>query len=91
VLLEGTPSDINMAALRDRLEALPGVRDVHDLHVWTLTSGYNAMSAHLVIAADNLLKSVLTEAHSAVTHDFNIRHVTVQVEPEGWRPCESHL
>ena len=82
VLLEGAPSDVNVTALRQALEQIPGVRDVHDLHVWSLRSNYNAMSAHLVLAEERQLRNVLAAAQSAVRESFNIRHVTVQCEPE---------
>jgi cobalt-zinc-cadmium efflux system protein len=52
ILLEGTPSNVNLAAVREALLAVRGVAGVHDLHVWTLTSGMNALSAHVVIADD---------------------------------------
>ena len=50
VLLEGTPADVNLTAVRARLEQVPGVEALHDLHVWTITSGMNAMSVHVVLA-----------------------------------------
>ena len=90
ILLEGTPSDVNLPALRNALASVPGVNDVHDLHVWSLTSGYNAMSAHLVTADESLIRSILKAARSTA-HEFNIRHVTVQVEPEGCAGDEVHL
>jgi len=90
ILLEGTPSDVNMTALRSGLGRVPGVRDVHDLHVWTLTSGYNAMSAHLLMEDESLLRSIIDGAR-AVAGEHNIRHVTVQVEPEGCERNEFHL
>jgi cobalt-zinc-cadmium efflux system protein len=90
ILLEGTPSDVNLPALRNALAAVPGVNDVHDLHVWSLTSGYNAMSAHLVTADESLIRSILKAARSTA-NEFNIRHVTVQVEPEGCAGDEVHL
>ena len=49
VLHEGTPSDVNLANLRQALNEIEGVADVHDLHVWSLTSGVNAVSAHAVL------------------------------------------
>lgn len=91
VLLEGTPSDVNLAAVRKRLGAVPGVKDVHDLHVWTLTSGVHAMSAHLVVIDDRLHNDILTAAHETLAHDFKIAHATVQIECDGWRDCEGHL
>ncbi|MFN2512916.1 MAG: TolC family protein [Pyrinomonadaceae bacterium] len=50
VLLEGTPADVNLAALREAIKDVAGVADVHDLHVWSLTSDVNAMSVHAVLA-----------------------------------------
>jgi cobalt-zinc-cadmium efflux system protein len=91
VLLEGTPSDVNLASIRQRLAELPGVKDVHDLHVWTLTSGVNAMSAHLVIIDDGLHNETLSAAHETLTFEFRIAHATVQIECDGWRECESHF
>jgi cobalt-zinc-cadmium efflux system protein len=91
VLLEGTPSDVNVTAIREKVTSLPGVRDMHDLHVWTLTSGVNAMSAHVVILDDRLHDGCLSAVHDAVLQNFKIAHVTVQIETEGWRDCEAHL
>ncbi len=91
VLLEGTPSDVNLASLREALGRLPGVCDVHDLHVWTLTSGVNAMSAHVVFVEAAVHDVVLSAAHDLVIRDFKIGHVTVQIEKLGWKECEAHL
>lgn len=91
VLLEGTPSDINLTAIREALCDLPGVREIHDLHVWTLTSGVNAMSGHVVVIDDKLHNLVLSAVHDVLTHRFKIAHVTVQIECDDWRDCESHL
>ena len=90
ILLEGTPSDVNLAALRGALAGLPGVSDVHDLHVWSLTSGHNAMSAHLVTSDESLLRPIIESARSKA-REFKIRHVTVQVEPQGCERDEVHL
>ena len=91
VLLEGTPSDVNVTALREAIAAVPGVIGVHDLHVWALTSGTNAMSAHAVRAGDVPAEQVLAGVHQAVTCAFSVSHVTVQVESEGWEHGETHL
>lgn len=91
VLLEGTPSDVNLAAVREHVTRCAGVQEMHDLHVWTLTSGVNAMSAHVVIVDDVLHNEVLSTVHETITKNFNIDHVTVQIERIGWRDCESHL
>lgn len=91
VLLEGTPSDVNVASLREAIAAVPGVAAVHDLHVWSLTSGVNAVSAHAVLAAGAAHDDVLRAVQARVTTDFNISHATIQVEPAGHEEREAHL
>jgi cobalt-zinc-cadmium efflux system protein len=90
VLLEGVPGDVNLGALRERISRVPGVAGVHDLHVWTLTSGMHAMSVHAVILGDAAHQGVLDDVQRCVTREFRIAHVTVQVEAKG---CEggTHL
>ena len=66
ILLEGTPSDVNIEALRGALSEIPGISDVHDLHVWSLSSGVNAMSAHVVRAGDASSDDVLRRACDCV-------------------------
>lgn len=80
VLLEGTPSDVNVTALRDALLGVAGVAGVHDLHVWTLTSGVNAMSVHVVLGDGADHDGVRCAVQSAVSGPFRIAHVTVQAE-----------
>jgi len=79
VLLEAAPAHIALSDVHDRIASIPGVASVHDLHVWTVTSGVIAMSSHLVVQnpADN--QRVL-EAVQACLGDMGIRHVTVQME-----------
>ena len=91
VLLEGTPSDVNLTALREGIGRVAGVADVHDLHVWTLTSGVNAMSAHAVLDDGAKHDDVLAAVRERVTSDFKISHVTVQVEARGCAENETHL
>ncbi|KFF22078.1 cation diffusion facilitator family transporter [Chryseobacterium sp. JM1] len=91
VLLEGTPKDVDIHKLRQSLEEVPGVKDVHDLHVWSLTSSVNAMSAHIVRdtgTAQNPLLKTLTEVTTA---NFKISHTTFQIEEEGYEEQEMHL
>jgi len=91
VLLEGVPAEVNLTALREAMAILPGVEGVHDLHVWSLTSGVNAMSAHVVIVDDGQHDDVLSIVHHTITANFKIHHVTVQIENVGWKDCEAHL
>ena len=91
VLLEGTPHDVNLAALRESIRTVEGVADVHDLHVWSLTSGINAMSVHAVLADHSLHDEVLAAVQKKVTSEFKIAHATVQVESKGCTAFETHL
>ncbi len=87
VLVEGAPRDVDIAALRAAMEGVPGVRRIHDLHVWTLTSGVHAVSAHAILCAGAAHAEVLSELRTRVTRDFAISHVTVQLEE---RCCGDH-
>ncbi|MBA9064262.1 cobalt-zinc-cadmium efflux system protein [Methylobacterium fujisawaense] len=82
ILLEGTPLGVDLAALRTEIEAMPGVRRAYDLHAWTLTSGFDAMSGHVVMddvaAGPDLIRAV----RRLVKERHGIEHVTVQVEDE---------
>jgi cobalt-zinc-cadmium efflux system protein len=80
VLLEGTPAHINLAAVEDAILGTEGVTDVHDLHIWTITSGHEALSAHVIhaysISQPNLLKELRTKLHD----NFGVDHLTIQME-----------
>lgn len=91
VLLEGTPSDVNLTALRESIGQLPGVSDVHDLHVWTLTSGVNAMSTHAVLVDDNQHDEVLRAVRELASSRFKISHITVQLENQTCAASETHF
>jgi cobalt-zinc-cadmium efflux system protein len=91
VLLEGAPTDVNLAAMREALGNVAGVASVHDLHVWSLTSGVNAMSVHAVLADHALHDEVLASVQRKVTSEFKIAHATVQVECRGCAAYETHL
>ena len=91
VLLEGTPADVNLAALRESMATVDGVSGVHDLHVWSLTSGVNAMSAHVVLAEGAAYHEVLAAVRAHVVEHFRIHHATIQIEPKGCGALEVHL
>lgn len=91
VLLEGTPHDVNMVELRAAIGAVSGVASVHDLHAWTITSGMNAVSVHVVRTDEAVHDDVLVAVKARVTSGFNIHHVTVQVESPGCCDTETHL
>lgn len=79
VLLEATPRHIDAEALRASMASVAGVREVHDLHVWSLTSGMVAMSAHAVVPEVPQHQRVLEALHARVA-GFGIRHATIQLE-----------
>lgn len=91
VLLEGAPATVNVTAVRSRILDVPGVVGVHDLHVWSLTSGMNAMSVHVAIAPSAPWAALLAEVQIVVTKEFDISHATVQIEPFGHQESETHL
>ena len=80
ILLEGTPSHINIRAVVDAMHTVSGVTDVHDLHVWTISSGMEALSAHVTIEPDVAHREVLEALQSQLRAGFNISHVTIQIE-----------
>ncbi|SCL38195.1 cobalt-zinc-cadmium efflux system protein [Micromonospora rhizosphaerae] len=81
ILVQAAPEHLQVTAVHDRLAAVPGVAEVHDLHVWTLTSGMEVASAHLTIAPGADLGEVLAAARTALHEDFQIDHATLQIEP----------
>lgn len=84
VLLEGTPSHVNIVSLQDDLKTVGGVQSVHDLHVWTLTSGVLAMSCHVVMSDEQLSRNLLlAEINELARERFRIDHTTVQIEEPG--------
>ncbi|HJR42145.1 MAG TPA: cation diffusion facilitator family transporter [Gemmatimonadaceae bacterium] len=90
VLLETTPAHISLGAVRQQLEAIPGIESVHDLHVWTVTSGVVAMSAHAIVREPERHQHVLEHVHDALRL-FGIQHVTVQLERREMYDREEHL
>lgn len=91
VLLEGTPSDVNIASIREKLSEIEGVTEIHDLHIWSLTSGVNALSVHAVLADGSEHDDVLKRVHDCCTIEFKIAHVTAQTERECFAYQETHL
>lgn len=80
ILLEGTPAGMDLKEVRAALSGIPGVDGVHELHVWSLTAGFNAISAHLVVREKSRFERVLKDATCAVSGRFGIRHCAFQVE-----------
>lgn len=84
VLLEAAPRHVDVAALEAAVAGVPGVERVHDVHVWTVSSGFVAMSGHAVVAEPARAQAALEEITRRV-QEFGIRHVTVQLEGRNGR------
>ena len=80
VLLEGTPAHINLAAVEDAILRTDGVEEVHDLHVWTITSGREALSAHVVHAVAASPPELLRDLRGRLREEFGFDHLTIQME-----------
>ncbi len=80
ILMEGTPGRIDLSSLRKSITAVEGVLDVHDVHVWTITSGLDAMSGHILIDNRAPAEEVLTRVTKILNDDFDLHHTTIQVE-----------
>jgi cobalt-zinc-cadmium efflux system protein len=82
VLMEGTPPHLDVGEIEAAITGVGGVRRVHDLHVWTLTSGREALSVHVVVEADVPRDQLLDALHVLLHSRFGIDHTTIQVETE---------
>jgi cobalt-zinc-cadmium efflux system protein len=80
VLMEGVPAHVNLDNVVLDLGGIPGVRRVHDLHIWTLSSGQIALSAHLELDSFDDWDRILQASRARLDHDHDIRHVTLQAE-----------
>ncbi len=80
ILLEGVPAHLELGEIEAAMLAVPGVRRVHDLHVWTLTSGREAMSAHVVVDDPADSERLLDELHRVLHARFGIDHTTIQLD-----------
>jgi cobalt-zinc-cadmium efflux system protein len=92
VLLEAAPASVDVAAVRRALESVPGVTGIHDLHVWTVTSGLIALSGHVEIDGKRPWSAMLVELATLLRERFGVAHATLQPEepyhlPDPFRGC----
>jgi cobalt-zinc-cadmium efflux system protein len=82
ILLESVPGHVQVEKLKAAVKSIPGVEDLHDVHIWTITSGIYALSAHLSIADQTVSQScdILTKVNEVLAGNFNITHTTLQME-----------
>lgn len=88
ILMEVAPPGVDVDEVESRIRALPGVADVHDLHIWTVTSGLDTASGHVVLAEDAELHAVLDRVTALLAEDYHVTHATIQCEPASH---EEHL
>ncbi|NGN62417.1 cation transporter [Streptomyces sp. A7024] len=95
VLLETAPKDVDIAEVRQHILDLPGVEDLHDLHVWTITSGMPVLSAHVVVTKEALdavgHEKLLHDLQDCLGDHFDVEHCTFQLEPVGHADHEVKL
>ncbi len=87
ILVQAAPSHLDVPSVERALRTVPGVAGVHDLHVWTLTSGMDVAQAHLTLDDGAGLAEVLAAARETLHDEFDIDHATLQVEPAGAGAC----
>lgn len=81
ILMEGTPGHIDAAQVESALTSVEGVVDIHDLHIWTITSGFESLSVHARVEDGDLDRDrILQEIHRTLQHRFRIEHSTIQLE-----------
>ena len=88
VLVQAAPAHIDVTAMERDLAGLPDVVDVHDVHVWTLTSEMEAASAHVMVRAGADTHQVLDRARALLVDRYQVRHATLQIEPDDHTGCE---
>lgn len=84
VLMEGAPEDINQEDIVEILAKIEGVKDVHDVHVWTISSGFDSLSCHILVDKKEDNEKILKKAIHNIEKHFPIRHVTIQIEKEDY-------
>lgn len=80
ILLEGTPPHIDVVTVMRAMQAVPGVKRVHEVHIWTITSGMEAMSGHVMVGDWHEAQAILSGLNEVLRTQFGIRHTTLQVE-----------
>jgi len=90
ILLEATPRDMNAEAVGRRMAGAAGVAEVHDLHIWTITSGFPALSAHVLVGQNEDCHARRRELEDLLAREYGISHTTLQVDHVGDHEGEVH-
>ena len=83
ILLEATPKGVDAEKVGRRMVSSPGIQEVHDLHIWTITSGFPALSAHVLVGGDENCHARRRDLEAVLARDFGIEHTTLQVDHAG--------
>jgi len=91
ILLEAVPKHVQLDRVIETIRNVPGVDDVHDIHIWTITSGIYSLSAHLLIGDQMVSRSaeIVTTVNRDLAGNFDITHTTLQLECEKCEDCPS--
>jgi cobalt-zinc-cadmium efflux system protein len=89
ILMESTPGHLDVDAVRGAMLQAPGIREVHDLHIWTITSGMESLSAHVVIGSDYEAYAALDCLRQLLHDRFGVDHITIQIEPTSQGQCRT--
>ncbi len=90
ILLEGTPPGIDANKVGESMAAAQGVREVHDLHVWTITSGFPALAAHVLVGHDEDCHARRRDLEDLLAREYSIKHTTLQVDHAGDHTATLH-
>jgi cobalt-zinc-cadmium efflux system protein len=89
ILMESTPRRLDVDAVRSAIVSVSGVCGVHDLHIWTITSGMESLSAHVELAGGHEPAQALDDLRQLLHEQFGIDHITIQIEPDGQQECRT--
>jgi cobalt-zinc-cadmium efflux system protein len=89
IFMEGAPAHLDIAGINKALAEIPGVVDIHDLHVWTITSDFVSLSAHLKVLKNQDARNILRKAHDVVSAKYGVLHTTFQLEIAEEPGCET--
>jgi cobalt-zinc-cadmium efflux system protein len=89
IFMEGAPAHMDIAGMNKALAEIPGVAEVHDLHVWTITSDFVCLSAHLKVLENQAARNILRKAHDVISANYGVLHTTFQLEIAEEPGCET--
>lgn len=87
ILMESVPTEFNLKDIQNDLKSLPYVKDIHDLHIWSITSYFPILTAHIVINEENREQEILTQANELLKNKYKIEHSTLQIETTYHNNC----